>query len=118
MISKEDEVNCVCSEIRQAAGKVRLAQDDPIEDLIREEELSLKSFELGGILAKGCNAVVCAARWSKDAWSKVSDAFERIEGAPDNSAPDVQDQFPLAIKMMFNYDIESNAEMIMKGMAR
>ncbi len=113
LITKEDEVECVCSEIRQAAAKIQASSKTTEPEI--SSSPSLSDFELGTFLAKGCNAVVCAARYAKDRWSEVSKAFEHIEGRcqePDKK----NDEYPLAIKMMFNYEAESNASAIMTAM--
>ncbi len=116
IITKQDEVECVCSEIRQAAGKVRnnlLSSDEGEEGPAR----SLSDLQLGSILAKGCNAVVFAAKWADRGWRGVSRAFERIEGPEEATTSEGQD-FSLAVKMMFNYEAESNATAIVEAMQR
>ena len=59
------------------------------------------------MIAQGCNAVVCAARWARDRTVDVVDGFEKI------SAPE-----ELAVKIMFNYDAESNATTIIDAMKK
>lgn len=58
---------------------------------------SLADFQLGEPIAKGCAAVVYSARTRDD-----SDRGD----------------YPLAVKMMFNYDAESNAATIYRAMQR
>jgi len=99
IITKEDEIESVCYEIRQAVGKTRLLQvKDEEEDSLQHEEHKwrLEDFELGKPIAKGCAAVVYCARLRK-------------ERSP---------EFPFAIKMMFNYHAESNAFTILRAMHR
>ena len=53
IVTKEDEVECVCGEIRQAAGRVRLdgggeASVDP------STVVNLNSLDVGSIIAKEC----------------------------------------------------------------
>jgi len=76
-----------------------------------ENAITLQNFVMGPIIAKGCSAVVYAAR------------FVNTMQAEDNST-DIEVKtkdtsiFPLAIKMMFNYDAESNAAAILNAMYR
>ncbi len=134
IITKQDEVDCVCGEIRRAAGKVRsnldvvsLGTPPPPPPLdgdatagARRRQLSLADLEIGDILAKGCNAAVCAARWARRQWEGVSEAFERVEGPSEATTATQQlgEEYPLAVKMMFNYEAESNAAAIMDAMQR
>lgn len=127
LITKEDEVECVCSEIRQAATRVRTNLDsDPITTSKTENkrEWTLKDFHFGDVLAKGCNAVVYAAKVATDSWRTVSDAFEHIEGVAEpevkkeEEIDEIKGEFPLAVKMMFNYEAESNSYAILRAMHR
>ena len=113
LISKDDAIEGVCSEIRHAAGKVgKVCKvcDDEDNNEVYADEVRLSDLEMGSVLAKGCNAVVCGAKWIGNAWTDVSAAFERIESGVE--------QEPLAVKMMFNYEAESNALSIMAAMHR
>ena len=98
IISKEDEIENICGEIRRAVGNTRLVSDDVITD--HDHHCSLQDFDLGQPIAKGCAAVVYSARSRRD------------QGSSDTG------QYPLAIKMMFNYDAESNATSIYRAMQR
>lgn len=62
---------------------------------------------MGPIIAKGCFAAVYSARF-ENMWDNNSMDID-VE-TKDTSA------FPLALKMMFNYDAESNAAAILKAM--
>ncbi len=118
IITKQDEADCVCSEIRHAAGKVHDAFLDDENSQGRAWStdsslgVSLSDFELGHFLAKGCNAAVVAARWAREGWQTVSGAFENVQGP----SQEASSGYPLAIKMMFNYDAESNAFAILNTM--
>jgi len=106
IITKEDEIESVCYEIRQAVGKTRLVQgqrDEETQNLAHQ--WGLNDFQLGKPIAKGCAAVVYSARMKSEA----------VEG---ESSSSVEVQFPLAIKMMFNYHAESNAFTILRAMHR
>jgi len=97
IITKEDEIESVCYEIRQAVGKTRLLQvEEEVQTQPGEHKWCLNDFELGTPIAKGCAAVVYCARLKK-------------EGSA---------EFPFAIKMMFNYHAESNAFTILRAMHR
>ncbi|XP_059093960.1 serine/threonine-protein kinase Pink1, mitochondrial-like [Tigriopus californicus] len=141
LITKDDEVECVCSEIRQAAAKMQaLAQNpahnivspsdaiNPIADL--ETTCLLKDFQIGPIVAKGCNAVVLAARWARHKVADLNEAMQTLGQVPpaveiavpgpaqsDSIVPH-EEEYPLAIKMMFNYEAESNAMAIISAMNR
>jgi PTEN induced putative kinase 1 len=58
----------------------------------------------GKAIAKGCSAVVYAAKLKKAQPEPVSQGDQK--------------EFPFAIKMMFNYHAESNAFTILRAMQR
>jgi PTEN induced putative kinase 1 len=154
IVTKEDEVECVCSEIRQAASKVGLGdvrvdqKHSPPPTTTSSEESStvtgLADLEIGSVIAKGCNAVVFAASWAGKKVRELSDGFEHIEGISEEDPramevaesseevdsfvavneetetkiADKRDRHPLAVKMMFNYEAESNAFAILNVMHR
>ena len=99
IISKEQEVEQICWEIRQAVSNTRLVRSQELTTVSEEHDWSLEDFQLGQPIAKGCAAVIYSARCAGD-----------TEGNTDH--------FPLAIKMMFNYDAESNATTILRAMQR
>lgn len=99
IVTKEDEIESICFEIRQAISKTRLVSDDSVEEENVGYSWSLQDFDLGQPIAQGCAAVVYSAKTKMDTTS--SDG-----------------QYPLAVKMMFNYDVESNASTIMRAMQR
>ena len=109
-------MDCVCSEIRQAAGKIRF-DETPQAEPPRHEELSLSSFRIGKILAKGCSAVVFAA---KRILGKEEDdgLCEKVNSDEEIARVDSSETQDLAIKMMFNYDAESNSLAILRAMHR
>ena len=104
IITKEDEVDQICWEIKQAVGKTRLVVTNSDSAATQQNHTwSLQDFELGPPIAKGCAAVIYSARCRRG-----HDVSEDTAGA----------EFPLAIKMMFNYDAESNAATILRAMQR
>lgn len=110
IITKNDEVECVCQEIRRAGSKTLGDRDLGSEGLIQvPPTVGLEDFQLGNLVAKGCNAVVYSAKSRTEATSPP------IE---ESGASSDKEEFPLAVKMMFNYDIESNSTLILKAMQR
>jgi len=101
IITKEDEIESVCCEIRQTVGKTRLLQcrEEKTSNHNKHHQWSLEDFELGTAIAKGCAAVVYSAKLRTE---------ERCQTS----------EYPFAIKMMFNYHAESNAYTILRAMHR
>lgn len=92
IVTKEDEIEVLCHEMRRAVTKTRLLEEEGEEE---QRAWCLHHFQLGSPIAKGCSAVVYAAR------------LRHTEGAED-----------LAVKMMYNYHAESNAFTILRAMQR
>ncbi|KAJ8668126.1 hypothetical protein QAD02_009789 [Eretmocerus hayati] len=113
ILTKEDELEGVCWEIREAVAKLQWnkpSNDTNVETTLTDyEQLTLKNFAIGPPIAKGCSAVVYAARQNEE-------QDERDELLIDRNSD--LSSFPLALKMMFNYDAESNAMAILKAMFR
>lgn len=91
------------------------------ETRFNENPLTLKDLELEEPIEKGAFAVVYAAR------VKQHEEEVRAEDAARDSSLDVKpkrdeldcfNSYPLAVKMMFNYDIQSNSMDILRGMYR
>lgn len=89
-------------------------QNDKNYKAIEDDEkgVTLESLVIGPPLAKGCSAVVYATRFND---SPAGEGDGRIN--VDDKTTDVA-AFPLALKMMFNYDTESNALSILRSMYR
>jgi len=73
-----------------------------------ENTVTLQNFVMGPIIAKGCSAAVYAARFVN---TRDEDDLMDIEVKTKDA-----NEFPLAVKMMFNYDAESNAAAILNAM--
>ncbi|XP_050492628.1 serine/threonine-protein kinase Pink1, mitochondrial [Bombus huntii] len=114
ILTKEDELEGVCWEIRESVSKLQwnTPQNDKNYETIENEEkvVSLKDFIIGPAIAKGCSAVVYSARFND---SPSTENQINI----DDKTKDIT-SFPLALKMMFNYDTESNALSILRSMYR
>lgn len=109
IITKDDELEGMCWEIRETVSKMHQSREDI--PTAAAAAVSLDDLELGPSIGKGCSAVVYAAAWK----------------APPTPADDLalglgrlksHDDYPLALKMMFNYDIQSNALLILRAMYR
>lgn len=81
---------------------------------INKNSVSLQDFVIGPIIAKGCSAAVYAARFVDTAQDGNNDNLKNV----DEEAKEDVTAFPLAVKMMFNYDAESNASAILRAMYR
>lgn len=85
--------------MQEAVSKIKWTWQDPATDesTFEDRNISLDDLELGAPIAKGANAVVYEAQLKSD------------------EKPD-EEHYPLALKMLFNYDIQSNAMAIMSAM--
>ncbi|XP_017029193.1 serine/threonine-protein kinase Pink1, mitochondrial [Drosophila kikkawai] len=189
VLSKEDELEGVCWEIREAASRLQSAWNrDGISETL-DSKFTIDNLDVGPAIAKGCAAVVYAASFKKEdaldaeplqskqdpaaaaplpvpamapnSWTtremmsplqNMSRFVHNFGGSVDNifhySQPSAAsdfvgelekqqqeehqqqapnpltearldtstDNYPLALKMMFNYDIQSNALSILRAM--
>ncbi|XP_036148507.1 serine/threonine-protein kinase PINK1, mitochondrial isoform X2 [Monomorium pharaonis] len=115
ILTKDDELEGVCWEIREAISKLQwnMPQNDKnfLSISTDENAVTLQNFVMGPIIAKGCSAAVYSARFI-DTMRDKNNSIVTDGETEDTSA------FPLAIKMMFNYDTESNAAAILNAMYR
>uniref|UniRef100_A0A6P7GSH9 non-specific serine/threonine protein kinase n=1 Tax=Diabrotica virgifera virgifera TaxID=50390 RepID=A0A6P7GSH9_DIAVI len=118
ILTKEEELEGVCWEIREAVSKLKWHHQDIDLDETRFETspVNLDDLSFGKPLAKGANAVVYAANL-KSCDSNVSEQSTAVIDIKDTESDDTN-KFPLALKMMFNYDIQSNAMAILNAMYR
>lgn len=98
ILTKEDELEGVCWEIRNSISKIKWQFHDIDETYIEKENITLNDLSLGKPIAKGSNGVVYSAKFKKD----------NLES----------ETYPFALKMLFNYDIQSNSMEILKAMYR
>ncbi|XP_018567039.1 serine/threonine-protein kinase PINK1, mitochondrial [Anoplophora glabripennis] len=119
LLTKEDELEGVCWEIREAISKIKWHYHDVDIDESRFENtpITLNDLSFGKPIAKGSNAVVYATRiQTPDEQHKASAEMTNTKIQPEPT--DDITRFPLALKMMFNYDIQSSAMAILKAMYR
>lgn len=113
IITKEDEIEQLCFEIKQAVSKTSLLRHTEAREGEGQHVWCLQDFHIGKPIAKGCAAVVYSARLKEG--DKEGD--REGEGEEGEKMHEEED-FPLAIKMMFNYHAESNAFTILRAMHR
>ena len=70
ILTKEDEIESISHEVRNAVRKTRQnlnVQDDlnNQDDLDLDQSWSLQDFQIGSVISKGCSAVVYAAKCIK-----------------------------------------------------
>lgn len=104
IITKEDELDGVCWEIREAVKKMHDNMYGLETEFFQENTASFENLEIGPKIAKGSNAAVYAARQKENPNSETFHTHEPAEA------------FPYAVKMMFNLDTESNASSILRSM--
>ncbi|KYM75429.1 Serine/threonine-protein kinase PINK1, mitochondrial [Atta colombica] len=110
ILTKDDELEGVCWEIREAVSKLQWHYMPKDCQTVHTDEntVTLQNFVMGPIIAKGCSAAVYAARFVN---TRDEDDLMDIEVKTKDA-----NEFPLAVKMMFNYDAESNAAAILNAM--
>jgi len=103
MLTQESEFDNLCWEIRESMLK---KQKSIVSETFYPEgsAISVKDLKFGNLIRQGCNAAVYSAVWTK---SPTSDSESKISIGE-----------PLAVKMLFNYDIESNASSIFRAMVK
>uniref|UniRef100_A0A1B6E368 non-specific serine/threonine protein kinase n=1 Tax=Clastoptera arizonana TaxID=38151 RepID=A0A1B6E368_9HEMI len=106
ILTKEDEFDGVSFEIRETISRMQKKLAQAETKIFRSDVVKLDNLEIGPSIAKGSNAVVYAAR------------IKEIKDSPTLHMEDPSSNFPYAVKMMFNYDAESNASSILKAMYR
>ncbi|XP_011349569.2 serine/threonine-protein kinase PINK1, mitochondrial [Ooceraea biroi] len=119
ILTKDDELEGVCWEIREAVSKSRwnMPQNDANCQIVptNENAVALQDLVIGPIIAKGCSAAVYAARLVNPCARDTTENDGTMNVDVEATAKDAN-AFPLAIKMMFNYDAESNAAAILRAM--
>ncbi|CAG0916490.1 unnamed protein product [Notodromas monacha] len=140
IFTQEEEYRVLCDKLGDVVSKITWIWDsnrsDPIVQKLKAENVNLRASDLifGPMLGKGANAAVHAA-----SWSDLSGLFGEVEEGPctkrlrrgstsnysslmsPSPIAEVEGErtnFPLAVKVMFNYDILSDAAIIMRSMRR
>ncbi len=111
-MTREDKDEIICSDIRQAARNTK--EDFGGKDVQEAGGTwQLCDFEFGPAISKGCNAIVYAAKC-------VAAGFENLgkEDVQEVKATSDKEDYPLAVKMMFNFNAESNAPALFKAMKK
>ncbi|XP_064461289.1 serine/threonine-protein kinase Pink1, mitochondrial-like [Ornithodoros turicata] len=103
LLSREDQLEGVCQDIRDLLGSFPREKSESF--LHKKQQVKMEDLEIGKPLGKGCNAVVYGARW-------------KSSGAEDADAANKKTHWDLAVKVMFNYDAQSNAAAIWNCMKR
>lgn len=101
------------------------------EKRFENEPITLKNLQLGQPIAKGCSAVVYAAKLidtppvvSTETKPEEVDTVRACANITENTTEinaeikDASTGYPLAVKMMFNYDVQSSAMAILRAMYR
>jgi len=123
ILTKEEELEGVCFEIREAVSKIKWHFFDPANSLA-QENVTLNDLSLGKPIAKGANGVVYSANINTVASEEPNQQQQQHEQQQqqqqqeETTVEDSITQYPFALKMMFNYDIQSNSMEILKAMYR
>ncbi|KAL1502722.1 hypothetical protein ABEB36_007826 [Hypothenemus hampei] len=97
LLTKDEELEGICWELRECMSKTQWNRELNIQENFNEgSSMNLKLFTVGEPIDKGANAVVYSVEVIDELRPKIN--------------------FPLALKMMFNYDIQSNSLAILNAM--
>lgn len=131
ILTKEEELEGVCWEIREAVSKIKWHYQNTEVIVNSEEAIGVKNLDFGSVLGKGANAVVYTARLLQNEPETIETTSQHQEnnseiteivseghfGSVPTTQPATQEvTYPLAVKMMFNYDIQSNGMAILRAM--
>ena len=80
ILTKEDEIECVCKEVRNAARKVGQKSAEENEGTnFGNQHWSLNDFNIGPVISKGCSAVVYAANCLKNGFETIGNDSEGMK---------------------------------------
>ncbi|XP_066255598.1 serine/threonine-protein kinase Pink1, mitochondrial [Euwallacea similis] len=103
LLTKDEELEGICWEIRECISKIQTSRECAMQSIPTEPlAINVNAFTFGKPIAKGSNAVVYSVA--------LKEAKQLLWSHPD--------KYSLALKMMFNYDIQSNSMAILKAMYR
>lgn len=126
VLSREDEQEGLCLEIRDAISKFQwnVVSLDHNEPAFASEKITLEHLDVGLPIGKGCSGIIYSAK-IKDDLSQRQVITNSTETISEQNIPavtethlEVSSDYPLALKMMFNYDIQSNSLAIERAMYR
>lgn len=106
ILRKEDQLEGLCWEIRESLERMQKSMAEAESDLFRPSEpVGINKFTIGPFIGKGSNAAIFAAR--------KKPMCEATDDCPSYSKDEPLSSFPFALKMVFNYGINSNVSEIM-----
>lgn len=104
MLTKEDELEGICWEIREAVSTYQNKLQNKILDKNIGKELALENLEIGPPIAKGCNAVVYAAAFksqlAKDEAALSASSASSLDDVETPTNPDKNLLSPLAGRLL------------------
>ncbi|XP_076364919.1 serine/threonine-protein kinase Pink1, mitochondrial-like [Tachypleus tridentatus] len=138
LLSEQEELESVCLEIRDVFSHFPCTVTNSKID-VELPEVTVENLKIGNAIAKGCNAVVYSADWksemndcelgsSPEMGTKINceelseeSVYTGEAGHPPSDLASLIpvgkfEKFKLAVKMMFNYDAESDAGTILNAM--
>lgn len=101
--------------MQEAISKIKWNDFDLNQEDFENKPITLKDLVLGKPIGKGANAVVYTAKLNKPDLVDGSFGY-KVHASESNEY--LISKHPFAVKMMFNYDIQSNAMAILRGMYR
>lgn len=101
--------------LQEAISKIQWNDFSLNQEQFENEPIRLKDLELGKPIGKGANAVVYTANLNRTDLIKGNFCYN-VQTSKLNEYHIAQ--YPFAVKMMFNYDIQSNAMAILRAMYR
>ncbi|CAO1377164.1 unnamed protein product [Diamesa hyperborea] len=111
VLTKDEELEGVCWEIREAVSRFQHKLEETVVEKNIYDNLQISQLDIGPVLAKGCSAVVYSASLIEQTTNFERQPFVAVTDAESNI-----EHYPFALKMMFNYDIQSNAMAILRAM--
>lgn len=100
---------------QEAISKIKWNDFVINQEQFESEPIRLKDLDLGKPIGKGANAVVYTANLNRSDLVKGHFCY-KIQTSKFNEYH--ISKYPFAVKMMFNYDIQSNAMAILRAMYR
>lgn len=110
MLTKEDELEGICWEIREAVASYQSKLDCKLLDKKIGDDLRLENLDIGPPIAKGCNAVVYAAAFKADMTKDVSPEPSTASQDVDNLAVDRSFLSPLTSLPRFSHNFGGSVD--------